>query len=512
MTSTDPQVRKLMEEHSRTGRVEVSGLRAGMDRKTARKYLKLEKLPSELRKERTYRTRADPFDLDWPAIKAQIAAAPDLEAKTILEDLQDRKPGQYHPGQLRTLQRKIKSWRAEEGPEKVIFFAQLHRPGEAAQTDFTNADELQITIAGVLFPHLLCHFVLPYSNWQCATICKSESMAAIKRGVQTAVFRLGRVPGFHQTDHSSAATHKLSKADRAKEMKGPDKSKSVRGFNKEYLGIMDHLGMIPRTIAVGEKEQNGDIESANGVLKRRLNQLLILRESRDFSDIAEYQSFIDKATSKANAARSKRVAEELENMSVLQVDRLVEFVELDVRVTSRSTIRVKRNTYSVHSRLIGEQVRVRIYEDRLEVRYNGKLQLTCERVLGEGGSLINYRHIIWSLVRKPGAFERYRYREALFPTAVFRRTYDSLCASLDLRKATVEYLRILKLAADTMETSVELALSETLAKSGVPLADSIREQVAPNEAKVPELEEPKVNLTEFDELLGAFSADLEEAL
>lgn len=501
-----------MEEHSKTGKVEISGLRAGMDRKTARKYLKLEKLPSELRKERAYRTRTDPFESDWPAIKAQVAAAPDLEAKTIFEDLQDRKPGQFQPGQLRTLQRKIKFWRAEEGPEKVIFFAQLHRPGEAAQTDFTNANELGITIAGVPFPHLLCHFVLPYSNWQCATICKSESMAAIKRGVQTAVFRLGRVPLFHQTDHSSAATHKLSKADRAKAKKNGGKSIPLRGFNKEYEDFMEHLGMTPRTIAVGEKEQNGDIESANGVLKRRLNQLLILRESRDFEDLAEYQLFIDKAIAKANAARCKRVAEELESMSILQVNRLVEFKELDVRVTSWSTIRVKRNTYSVHSRLIGEQVRVRLFEDRLDVHYNSKLQLTCERVLGEGGSLINYRHIIWSLVRKPGAFERYRYREALFPTVVFRRTYDSLCASLDSRKATVEYLRILKLAADTMESVVELALSKLLAKIEIPLADSIREQVAPNETKVPQLDEPKVNLAEFDELLDALSTDLAEVL
>ena len=512
MTSTDVQVRKLMEEHSKTGRVEVSGLRAGMDRKTARKYLGGKKLPSELHEERTYRTRIDPFEASWPAIKAQIAAAPELEAKTIFEDLLDRRPGQFKPGQLRTLQRKIKSWRAEEGPEKEVFFAQLHRPGEAAQTDFTDANELGITIAGASFLHLLCHFVLPYSNWQCATICKSESMAAIKRGVQTAVFRLGRVPQFHQTDHSTSATHKLSKADKAKAQRDDAQSAPARGFNKEYVDFMEHLGMTPRTIAVGEKEQNGDIEAANGALKRRLNQLLILRGSRDFEDLSEYQRFIDKTTSKLNAARVTRVREDLEHMSILNVDRLVEFKEIDVRVTSWSTIRVKRNTYSVHSRLIGEQVRVRLYEDRLEVRYNGKLQLTCERVLGEGGNLINYRHLIWSLVRKPGAFERYRYREALFPTIVFRRTYDSLCARLDSRKATIEYLRILKLAADTMESAVEGALSKLLAAGKAPLADSIREEVAPNHTKVPQLDDPEVNLIEFDELLGALGAELAEVL
>lgn len=506
MTSTDAQVRKLMEEFSKTAKVEVSGLRAGMDRKTARKYLELEKHPSELRQARPYRTRPDPFESEWGSIQAQIAAAPDLEAKTIFEDLQERKPGQFEPGQLRTLQRKIKSWRAEEGPEKIVFFAQLHRPGEAAQTDFTNADELQITIAGTPFPHLLCHFVLPYSNWQCATICKSESMAAIKHGVQTAVFRLGRTPIFHQTDHSTSATHKLSKADRAQVKKSGSAAIPARGFNKEYEAFMEHLGMIPRTIAVGEKEQNGDIEAANGVLKRRLNQLLMLRENRDFADIEDYQRFIDKVTKKANSARTKRVAEELEKMSVINADRLVEFKEIDVHVTSWSTIRVKRNTYSVHSRLIGERVRVRLYEDRIEVLYNGKLQLSCDRLLGNGGSSINYRHIIWSLVRKPGAFERYRYQEALFPTITFRRAYDSLCAELDSRKATVEYLRLLKLAADTMESTVDSALSELLSEGEIPLADSIRDRVAPPETVVPVIDELEVNLAEFDDLLVSAAA------
>ncbi len=394
----------------------------------------------------------------------------------------------------------------------MIFFAQLHRPGEAAQTDFTNGNELEVTIAGEQFLHLLCHFVLPYSNWQCATICKSESMAAIKRGVQTAVFRLGRVPQFHQTDNSTAATHKLSKADRVKAKRDGAQLAPKRGFNEEYVGFMEHLGMTPRTTAVGEKEQNGDIEAANGALKRRLKQLLILRGTRDFEDLAAYQQFIDKAVSKANAARVTRVREDLENMAILKVDRLVEFKEVDVRVTSWSTIRVKRNTYSVHSRLIGEQVRVRVYEDRLEVRYNGKLQLTCERVLGECGSVINYRHLIRSLVRKPGAFERYRYREALFPTVVFRRAYDSLCVALDSRRATIEYLRILKLAADTLESAVESALSLLLAAGETPLADSIREEVAPNQTEVPQLDELAVNLAEFDELLGAFAAELAEAL
>jgi len=501
-----------MEEHSKTGKVEVAGLRAGMDRKTARKYLKIKKLPSELREERGYRTRQDPFEEVWPSIKAQIAVAPDLEAKTIFEDLSDRWPDRFQQGQLRTLQRKIKSWRAEEGPEKVIFFSQLHRPGEAAQTDFTNANELKITIGGEPFPHLLCHFVLPYSNWQCATVCKSESMAAIKRGVQTAIFRLGRVPKFHQTDHSTAATHKLSKADRIKLRNDKGQRVPARGFNQAYQDFMDHLGMIPRTIAVGEKEQNGDIEAANGAFKRRLNQVLLLRGSRDFVDVVEYQAFVYHVIDKANSARRKRVSEELETMSIVKVDSLVEFTEQEILVSSWSTIRIKRNAYSVPSRLIGERVRVRLYEDHLEVRYAGKIQLSCERALGRDGHRINYRHIIWSLIRKPGAFERYRWREALFPTIVFRRAYDALCESLESGKATRQYLRILKLSADTMETKVELALSRLLADGELPLADAVRQQVEPSAPEVPMIEQPEVCLTGFDDLLGSLVSELTEVL
>ena len=168
-----------------------------------------------------WRTRPDPFAEDWPGIAERLADAPELEARALFEDLLSRQPERYEPGQLRTFQRRVKQWRAQEGPDKEVFFPQAHRPGEAAQTDFTDASGLGITIAGEPFPHLLCHFVLPYSNWQWATTCQSESMLALRRGVQSAVFRLGRIPDFHQTDNSTAATHDLRTG--------------KRGFNQEYV-------------------------------------------------------------------------------------------------------------------------------------------------------------------------------------------------------------------------------------------------------------------------------------
>ena len=397
MITTDAQVRKLMEELSRHGEIEKAALRSGMDPKTARKYVREGKLPSELTGPREWRTRPDPFEGDWEEIRARLMEAPELEAKALFEDLVERKPGRYEPGQLRTLQRKVRQWRGQQGPERRVFFAQEHRPGEAMQTDFTSGAELGVTIAGEAFKHLLCHPVLPYSNWEWVTVCRSESMAALKRGVQAALFRLGRIPKFHQTDNSTAATHDLRTG--------------KRGFNAEYEELMWHLSIKPRTTQVGEKEQNGDVEAANGALKRRLKQQLLLRGSRDFVSVAEYERWLQGNVEKANRSRQKRLGEELDAMEPLRAERLPEWRSEEVTVTEWSTIRVKHNTYSVPSRLIDRSVAVRIFDERLEVYYGGQLQLQVERLLGRGGRRINYRHIIWSLVQKPGAFERYRYRE-----------------------------------------------------------------------------------------------------
>lgn len=188
-------------------------------------------------------------------------------------------------------------------------------------------------------------------------------------------------------------------------------------------------------------------------------------------------------------------------MRPLSVERLREYKELDVAVTSWSTIRVQHNAYSVPSRLCGEWVRVRVYEDRLEVYHGGQHQLRVARLSGRQGHRINYRHIIGSLVRKPGAFARYRYREELFPTLVFRRAYDTLVESLTNWRADVEYLRVLHLAARTLESDVEAALDLLLAEETLPLADHVRALVAPAAPTVPDLAIPTVDLQTYDGLL-----------
>lgn len=476
-----------MEDLSRHGKIGKAAMRAGMDPKTAAKYRKLGRMPSEVKQERHWRTREDPFSADWGDICLRLKDAPELEALALFEHLREQRPGVYSEGQLRTFQRRVKQWRATEGPPKEVFFQQRHRPGEAMQTDFTWATELGITINGESFEHMLCHPVLPYSNWEWATVCRSESLNALKRGVQAALFRLGRVPQYNQTDNSTAATHELKAGDRE--------------FNADYVAVMDHYGMKPRRIQVGEKQQNGDNEALNNALKRRLRQHLLLRGSSDFPSVEAYEDWLWGTLEKANRLREPKLSEELKVMRPLRVDRLPEYTVENVKVNTGSTIRVKKNTYSVPSRLIDEQVRVRIYDRHLEVYYGGKKQLTMERLLGRGKHRINYRHVIWSLVRKPGAFERYTWRDDLFPSLTFRKAYDELCKKLSSRQADRNYLRILHLAASTVESDVDAALELLLESGAVPGIDAVKALVAEGTVNVPEMEAFQVELQVYDDLL-----------
>lgn len=371
------------------------------------------------------------------------------------------------------------------GPAKELFFAQDHRPGEAMQTDFTWCNELEVTIAGQPFPHMLCHSVLPYSNWESVSICQSESMASIKKGVQAALKALGFVPRIHQTDNSTAATHSIGSG--------------LRDFNEDYLALMDHYGITPRTIEVGKKEQNGDVESSHNGIKKSLRQHLLLRRSRDFESVAAYDEFLQNIVSKRNRLRTKRLSEEQKCMKALTVEPLPEFRELRVKVNKGSTIRVQENTYSVPSRLRNEVLLVKLYEDRLEVYFSGKFQFKVDRLLGANKHRINYRHIIDSLLRKPGAFERYRYKADLFPSLIFRFAYDELISAHGDFRGVVQYLQILKLAERTMECEVEAALSLLMSEKIALSSDRVKDLIE-KDSKPPALEIEQPDLRSYDNL------------
>jgi len=491
MAVTDQQVRKFMSEYQKMGKLEKAALRAGLDRKTARKYLGSGQLPSQDATVHDWRTRPDPFATHWSEVEVLLQDAPELEAKALFDWLCEQHPAQYQAGQLRSLQRRVQAWRALHGPPQEVFFAQVHRPGQRLQTDFTCLNSLRVTIGGAAFPHQLCHSVLTYSNWEWGTVCQSESYLALKHGLQAALVRLGHVPQEHWTDHSTAATHLIGAT-----------APGQWAFNDNYRSLLTHFAIVPQTINVGQPNENGDVESANGALKRRLEQHLLLRGSREFASVADYEQFIRTVLDKANRARQSKLAEELAVMRLLAVDLLPEYEELSVRVSRGSTIQVDCSAYSVPSRLIGQTVQIRCYEDQLEVWCRNQQQLTMPRVSGGQRHAVNYRHIIDWLVRKPGAFRQYRYRDDLFPSLVFRHAYDALNTVCLPRTADLEYLRILQAAARTMECEVEHALTQIAALGQPPRWSLVLEFLPRVEVECPTLQPLAVNLAEYDALVA----------
>lgn len=494
MTATDAQVRIMMRERRKGRTQEQAAAKANLSsRKTARKYEKLGKLPSEMKKPRTYRTRPDPFAEDWSEAEAMLEIAPELEAKMLFDWFCERNPHKYQEGQLRTFQRRVSNWRALNC-QQLLTLEQVHHPGKVMQTDGTWMTKLGIRIDGEDFPHMLIHSVLPYSNWEWGRVVQSESLLAIRLGLQSALVRLGYVPTIHQTDNTTAATHQL----------GPhamEKNLSERGFHVEYLELMAHLGMEPRTIHVGSPDENGDVESSNGTFKRAVKQHLLLRGSCDFESLDAYEGFLWQIMEKRNALRSERLAEETAVMSPLSVQPWPQMRELRARVSQAGKVRVMGNGYSVPSGLKRKRVTVRAYEWHIEVWYANQLVETMPRLTGINKHRVNYRHVIDTLLRKPGGFRNYRHRSDLFPSSVFRRAWETLDQRFSPRRADIAYLHILNLAAKGMETDVAAVLEDLLASGTTWNDQTVAERVQP-QLMTPTMEMPPVDLSTYDQLLG----------
>jgi hypothetical protein len=485
---TDQQVRRLFKLVQTEKNFGIAAIKAGMDEKTARKYRMLGKLPSELERPHTWRTRKDPFKDAWPTIKAMLELNPGLEAKTLFEDLQRRHPGRFADGQLRTLQRRIKNWRASEGPPKEVFFTQVHTPGQLGQSDFTSMNKLGITIGGRPFDHLIYHFVLTYSNWETGTICFSESFESLSEGLQNALWKLGGVPEDHRTDCLTTAVQKTSHPD---------------DFTRRYQDLLDHYNLTGCKTNPNSPHENGDVEQRHHRFKRAVDQSLLLRNSRDFADRHAYKRFLRKLFEQLNAGRKGRFSEERAVLRPLPKHRIDACKTSTTTVGPSSTIRVNHNVYSVDSRLTGERIKVRLFMDHLEVWYGQKRVDLLPRLRGEGKHKINYRHIIDSLVRKPGAFENYRYRDDLFPTSRFRIAYDDLKKRHSQLQAAKQYLNILYLAAKESETAVDAVLRMMIDKD-VAILDKQVEALVQSGEPVPVVTEvliPAVDLTRYDQLL-----------
>jgi hypothetical protein len=486
---TDKQVRLLRLKMTEGKTVEAAAAAAGMSARSAHTW-KAGALPSQAKQPRHWRTREDAFATVWEAEVVPLLEHDQegiLEATTIIGELR-RKHGQgFTDKHLRTLQRRVRDWRALHGPEREVFFEQEHPPGREAAIDFTDCSSLGVRIAGELFAHLLFQFLMTFSRWRSVTLAFSETFEALVNGLQNAFWGLGGVPEVLRSDNLSAATHELPKGGRE--------------LNQRFAAVLDHYQLRSTRIEPGKSNQNGAVEKANHLLKSAIEQALIVRGSRDFANVDAYMAFVQVLVSRLNESSSARLAEEIPRLKALPAARLPGYSKYDAVVRKWSTVHFSRRAYSVPSRLIGCEVEVRQHPDVVEVYYRNKLAASMPRLRGDKHHRIDYRHVIWSLVKKPGALARYRYREELFPSLTFRRAYDSL---VDARgeRADIEYVRILHLAASTLESRVEAALEVLLTRGTRFDYAEVKAIAAPEQTAVPDVRIPKPNPADYDVLLS----------
>lgn len=412
--------------------------------------------------ERHWRTRQDPLELVWEnEILPLLASRPRLSPTTVLEYLQDKYPGQYPDTVRRTLQRRIRTWKACHGEELEIMFRQEHKPGLRALSDFTQLKNTVITLNGRPLEHKLFHFRLEWSRWSWVRVVTGgESFTALAEGLQEALGQLGGVPQEHRTDSLAAAWKNLSEDDH-------------RDQTERYAQLCEHYGMTPSRNNPGRGHENGSVESAHGHLKQRIRQALLLRGSNDFQSLEEYRRFVTQQVLRHNQRNQDLVQQELAFLTPLPRNRCADYEEFSVRVSSSSTINVKFVVYSVPSRLIGQMLKVRLWDDRLSCYVGSDEVMSSHRVRAAKGKrrarCINFRHVIGSLVKKPGAFYHAALRNDILPNDEWRQLWQRMCSRLTPQLASRLMVNALKLAAEQEDISlIAKRVSELLLEPGEP--------------------------------------------
>lgn len=460
-----------------------------MDRKTARKYRDNPMLPNAQPKERNYRTRLDPFAGVWDQVQRKLEADPKLKSYALFAWLQDAHPEQFPDSMRRTFERRVAKWKKLHGPGKNVVIEQVHKPGQLAASDFTVCNSLGVTIAGARFDHTLFHCVLTYSNFESVTLCYSESFEALSTGIQNAFFQFGGVPKNHRTDSLAAAIRNHS---------------SKKQLTERFQALMAHYGCEPQRTNPRCANENGDVESLNGKLKDRIDQALRIRGSRDFKSIEQYVAFLDTIVDRANSNRVEKFREDEAALRALPCVRLeTDDLLTDISVSKSSTIRVRSQVYSVPSRLIDTKVNVRVTIDSIIVSVGDDVVERMPRLIGKNTAAINYRHIIDSLVRKPGAFKNYRYHEQSFPRTIFRIAYDALGEKHTERVQARIYLEILHLAAHESEEATAQALNY-LIDQDLPIEVERVKSLVAKASELPrptDVDVPEVDLQKFDDLI-----------
>lgn len=400
----------------------------------------------------TWRTRKDPLMGVWSdELLPLLEQTPNLQAITLLEYLQERYPEQYPDSLHRTLQRRVKQWRALYGPEQEVIFRQIHAPGRQGLSDFTHLKLTTITVSGHPLKHLLYHFRLAYSHWSSMkVVVGGESFSALSEGLQLALRRLGGAPFEHRTDSLSAAFKNLS-------------AEAEEDLTRRYDALCKHYGMQATRNNRGEGHENGSVESPHGHLKRRIRQALLLRGSNDFKSIDVYQTFIDKVVEQHNRRNAKTIDIERQLLQALPLYSAMDYTEVNAVVSSSSTINIRRVTYTVPSRLQSETLHIRLYDDRLECYLGHEPVITLQRIYSKDKNQrvrqIDYRHVIHSLVKKPQAFRYSQIRDDLLPNTHFRFIWFMIDTSMEPKQACKLIVGLLHLAATQ---DCETVLGETV--------------------------------------------------
>jgi transposase InsO family protein len=470
----------------------IAGAKSGFSTAAAYRMEKDPRLPSQ-KKARRERRRADPLADVWDnEVVPMLKAAPGLRPIAVFEELCRRHPD-LSAGMRRTLERRIRVWRAVNGPDREVIFRQEHPPGRMGLSDFTEVADLGVTIAGQILDCRLYHFRLPFSGFEHAhVVLGGESFVALAEGLQNALWALGGVPEQHRTDSLSAAFRNLD-------------AEAKEDLTKRYEAFCAHYGMTPTRNNLGVSHENGSIESAHGHLKSKLADALLLRASRDFDDLPAWRGFVDEIVGRGNARNAKRIDQERAALKQLPDRKTADYEEVHVDVTSASAFTLRKVFYSVPSRLIGHRLRVHLYDDRLEGFQGSTPIFTLRRGRsqpnGKHGHVVDYRHVIHSLRRKPMALLNLVYRDQLFPRVAFALAFEALLAGLGERAACRTMVGLLALAHEcACEAELAIALQAALDDRALPDLAALIERFRPKGAALPTVVVRLPSLAVYDQI------------
>jgi len=472
----------------------VSAAKASISTATAYRFEQDHRLPSSQKSVRG-RRRPDPLvDFFDAEVVPMLTAAPELRAVAIFDEMQRRHPD-LSAGARRTLERRIRGWRAIHGADQEVIFRQLHEPGRMGLSDFTDMADLGVTIAGIRLDHRLYHFRLAYSGFEHAhVILGGESYVALAEGLQNALWALGGAPLEHRSDSLSAAFRNLDHDAR-------------EDLTRRYDALCAHYGMQPTRNNRGVAHENGAIESAHGHLKKAASDALLMRGLADFDDLASYRRFIDEIVSRKNAHNAKRIETERPALQRLPGQRTCDHEEMVVTVTSSGGFTLRKVFYTVPSRLIGHRLRVRLYDDRLDVFIGATLLMTLTRgraaATGKHAHVVDYRHVIHALRRKPMALLNLVYRDQLFPRDAYRLTFDRLLETIPAKSACRLMVDLLALAHERgCEAELAMLLTADLSAAQLPDITALRARFAPDPAALPEIVVQLTPLIAYEALLS----------